>query len=264
MRKWIAILLFILGLGLLCYPIISNYVTSLNQQGTLSTYKRTLQKESANKLKAAQQSLKKTRTSQQKSVNDPFSDHSNTAYGNEPLAFIAIPKIDIELPLFAGTSDKVLDRYAGLVQGTDVPMGKKGQHSLITAHRGLPGAQLFTDLPRLEIGDKFYLKNAYGLMTYEVDNIKTIKPTTANPVQRDPQTNQVTLMTCTPYMINTHRLLVTGHRIPNESKSIPKAHFVWDWYKILMVVLGIAVIAYLIYRLIRYFQSRKGGDSDES
>ncbi|WP_056977366.1 class C sortase [Lentilactobacillus senioris] len=263
MRKWLAILLFILGLGLLSFPMVSNYYTSLRQQGTLNEYKTSLQYASKKKLKEAQQSLLKQQTYQQQTVNDPFGDHSSTAYGTDPLAFISIPAIDVELPVFPGTSDKTLNRYAGLVQGTDVPIGKKNQHSLITAHRGLPGAQLFTDLPRLEVGDKFYLKNAYGLMTYEVDNIKTIKPTTANPVQRDPQTNQVTLMTCTPYMINTHRLLVTGHRIPNESKSIPKAHFVWDWYKILMVALGVAVVAYLIYRLIRYFRNRKGGDSDE-
>lgn len=259
MRKWLATLLFILGLGLLCYPAVSNYVTSLRQQGTLSAYKSSLQYQSKKNLKAAQKSLLKQQTTSQQSVNDPFKDQSHTAYGDKPLALISIPKIDVELPVFANTNDETLDKYAGLVNGTDVPMGKKGQHSLITAHRGLPGAQLFTDLPRLKLGDRFYLKNSYGLMTYEIDKIQTIKPTGIDVLKTKNNKNQVTLMTCTPYMINTHRLLVTGHRVKNEMRSVPKAHFVWDWYKILLLVVAIAGTGYLGYRLIRYFRGRKGG-----
>lgn len=260
MKKWLGPLLFILGLSLLCYPDISNYVISLNQRGIISNYKKNIQIKGKKQLKKAQQKLQKKQMVKQTVVNDHFNKKNNTAYGSKPVALIAIPSINVELPVFTGTSDKILDQSAGLVNGTNLPTGKKGQHSLITAHRGLPGAQLFTDLPRLKIAEKFYLKNAYGLMTYKIDHIKTVKATNTNPIQLNSQTNQVTLMTCTPYMINTHRLLVTGHRIPNESKSIPKAQFVWDWYKILLLVIGICVTCYLIYRLIFYIKTRKRGN----
>lgn len=244
MRRWLIILLFCLGLGLIGYPAASNVVTGWRQQGVLTAYKQQLQRANQTQLKALQRALQKQETSDEATVPDPFNATGKSFVMTTPLTLIAIPKINVELPVFAGTGEDVLQKYAGLVRGTDVPQGKRNQHSLITAHRGLPGAQLFTDLPRLQRGDRFYLKNAYGLMTYEVTTRRTVKAATQQPIHRTATQNQVTLMTCTPYMINTHRLLVTGRRIPNETQTIPRGQFVWDWYKIgLLVVAALLIIA---------------------
>lgn len=243
MRKWLAILLFCLGLGLIGYPAASNVVARWRQQGVLVSYKNQLQTASARQLKTLQRSLQNQETDKQTAtVKDPFKKNEKKFIETEPLALVAIPKIDVELPVFAGTSEQVLQKYAGLVNGTDIPQGKHNQHSLITAHGGLPGAQLFTDLWRVERGDRFYLKNAYGLMTYEVTAIRTVKADTRQPINRTAAKNQVTLMTCTPYMINTHRLLVTGKRIPNEAETIPPGKFVWNRYKTVVLILAILAL----------------------
>jgi len=238
MRKWLVILLCCLGLGLISYPAVSNTVTEWRQQGVLDAYKEQLRTANTAQRKALRQALQRQEAINRTTVKDPFKEDSGQFVDTTPLALVAIPKINVELPVFAGASEDVLQKYAGLVRGTDVPQGKRNQHSMITAHRGLPGAQLFTDLPRLKSGDRFYLKNAYGLMTYEVTDVRTVKPSTRQPIQRDAEMNQVTLMTCTPYMINSHRLLVTGQRIPNATQTIPKGQFVWDWYKIGLLVLA--------------------------
>ncbi|WP_020090437.1 class C sortase [Levilactobacillus parabrevis] len=243
MRKWLAILLLCLGLGLISYPAASNVVARWRQQGVLVAYKNQLQTASERQLKALQRSLQKQASVKQTAtVKDPFKKNEKQFVETEPLALVAIPKINVELPVFVGTSEQVLQKYAGLVNGTDIPQGKDNQHSLITAHGGLPGAQLFTDLWRVDRGDRFYLKNAYGLMTYEVTAIRTVKADTRQPINRSAARNQVTLMTCTPYMINTHRLLVTGKRIPNETEAIPPGKFVWDRYKTVVLILTILAL----------------------
>jgi len=258
MRKWLVILLFCLGLGLIGYPAASNVVTHWRQQGVLTAYKRQLQTTSAAQRKRLRAALQRQETHEQTAVQDPFKTTAKNVVESTPIGLVAIPKINVELPVFAGTSEQILQRYAGLVQGTDIPQGQKNQHSLITAHRGLPGAQLFTDLPRLQRGDRFYLKNAYGLMTYEVTGVRTVKAATKQPVRRVATQNQVTLMTCTPYMLNTHRLLVTGRRIPNATQTIPKGKFVWDWYKIgLLVLAGLLLIAGTWAGIRRYRERRR-------
>lgn len=259
MRKLLIILLFCLGLGLIGYPAASNVVTGWRQQGVLTAYKQQLQTSGKAQRQALQQALQKQETSTQTTVKNPFETGGKQFVDTTPLALVAIPKLNVELPVFASTSERTLQKYAGLVHGTDVPQGKKNQHSLITAHRGLPGAQLFTDLPRLKRGDRFYLKNAYGLMTYEVTGIRTIKAATRQPVQRAADQNQVTLMTCTPYMINTHRLLVTGQRVPNETQMIPRGRVVWDWYKIGLLILAGALIIGGIWA---GYRQVKGGKSN--
>lgn len=258
MRKWLAILLFCLGLGLIGYPAASNVVARWRQQGVLVSYKNQLQTASARQLKTLQRSLQKQEADKQTAtVKDPFKKNEKKFIETEPLALVAIPKIDVELPVFAGTSEQVLQKYAGLVNGTDIPQGKHNQHSLITAHGGLPGAQLFTDLWRVERGDRFYLKNAYGLMTYEVTAIRTVKADTRQPINRTAARNQVTLMTCTPYMINTHRLLVTGKRIPNETETIPPGKFVWNRYKTVVLILAILALIAGIWMGYRRYRRAK-------
>lgn len=257
MRKWLAILIFCLGLGVVGYPAANNLVTEWRQEGVLTAYKSQLKTASAGQLRALRRALQRQETVNKTQVKDPFKTRTERFVETTPLALVAIPSVDVELPVFEGTSEKVLQKYAGLVQGTDIPQGKQNQHSLITAHRGLTGNQLFTDLWRVEKGDRFYLKNAYGMMTYKVTSIRQVKANASRPIQRDATKNQVTLMTCTPYMVNSHRLLVTGHKIPNEVETIPEGKLVWDWYKVMLLVLVGVLFIWGMWAGIRYNRQAK-------
>lgn len=134
--------------------------------------------------------------------------------GNGMMGFIEIPSIDVDLPVFHYTTKEILESGAGHLFGSSLPVGGKSSHAVITAHRGLPGAKMFTDLDQLRKGDKFFI-NAVGIkMAYSIDRIKTVKPDETKGMGILKGKDFVTLVTCTPYGQNTHRLLVRGHRVP--------------------------------------------------
>ena len=137
------------------------------------------------------------------------------------MCFIKIPKIKVNIPVFHGTDDIVLERGAGHLCGTALPVGGKGTHAVITAHTGLVKNKLFTDLVNIEKKDKFFINLGRETLAYEVDSIKIIEPNQLGKyINVDFDNDYVTLMTCTPYGVNSHRLLVRGHRIPYESESL--------------------------------------------
>ena len=131
---------------------------------------------------------------------------------NEQMGHVQIPKIGLDAPIYAGTSETVLQKGIGHMEGTSLPVGGESTHSVITGHRGLPSAELFTELDELEIGDKFYIKYIGGTLAYEVDQIKVVEPTDFSQITIEEGQDYLTLLTCTPYMVNSHRLLVRGHR----------------------------------------------------
>lgn len=169
----------------------------------------------------------------------------------EQIGYIRIPAILTEVPIYAGTSELVLQKGAGHLEGTSLPVGGNHTHTVITAHRGLPSKQLFTDLPKLEVGDKFYLHNLGEVLCYQVDQILTVEPNDFSKVLVVPGHDYATLLTCTPYMLNTHRLLVRGVRIDYvaaiEEKNIADRQ-VTQRYKILFIITLVALIAVLIKR----------------
>ena len=134
------------------------------------------------------------------------------------MGYITISKIGVELPIYHGTSDAVLQVAAGHLEGTSLPVGGASTHAVISAHRGLPSAKLFTNLDQLEVGDTFTITVLDRTLTYEVDNISIILPTETDSLKVVDGKDYVTLMTCTPYGINTHRLLVRGRRITTPDK----------------------------------------------
>ena len=134
------------------------------------------------------------------------------------MGYITIEKIGVELPIYHGTSDAVLQVAAGHLEGTSLPVGGASTHAVISAHRGLPSAKLFTNLDQLEVGDTFTITVLDRVLTYEVDNISIILPTETDSLKVVDGKDYVTLMTCTPYGINTHRLLVRGRRITTPDK----------------------------------------------
>ncbi|WP_087626567.1 class C sortase, partial [Enterococcus faecium] len=136
---------------------------------------------------------------------------------------LTIPKINVNLPIFDQTTTKLLEKGACLFEGTSYPIGGKSTHAVLSSHRGLPQAKLFTDLPQLKIEDHFYIEINGQYLAYQVDQIKTVEPTETEALQIQENQDLVTLVTCTPYMVNSHRLLVRGHRIAVELEEIKES-----------------------------------------
>ena len=169
----------------------------------------------------------------------------------EMIGHVELPGIYQDLPIYAGTSDSVLERGAGHLEGSSLPIGGPGTHTVITAHRGLPEAQLFRNLDKLKKGDVFYIRNIKETLAYEVDQILVVAPTDFKPVMVMPNKDYATLLTCTPYMINSHRLLVRGHRIPYNSLQHDKdVRDMWKSYLPYVLVLFV-LISYGSFLVIR-------------
>jgi sortase A len=137
--------------------------------------------------------------------------------GTGLMGYIEIPSIRVQLPIYHGIENKVLDVAVGHIEGSSLPVGGTGTHCVLSGHRGLPSARLFTDIDQLVVGDTFMLHILGETLTYEVDQILIVEPDQTEALGLDPDEDYCTLVTCTPYGINTHRLLVRGHRIPNIS-----------------------------------------------
>jgi sortase A len=164
------------------------------------------------------------------------------------MGYITIPKINQELPIYHGTEESVLSVAAGHLQGTSLPVGGKTTHCVISAHRGLPTAVLFTNLDRMEVGDTFYFTILDRTITYEVDQIRIIEPEDVSLLQIEEGKDYCTLLTCTPYGINSHRLLVRGHQI--DASQQRQVYITNDAYQVdtlvVMPIVAIPIIAVLL------------------
>ena len=139
--------------------------------------------------------------------------------GNGIMGYIEIKKINCFLPIYHGTADTVLTVAVGHIEGSSLPIGGKTTHTVLSGHRGLPSAKLFTDLDKMTIGDTFIIQVLNETMTYEVDQVRIVLPSEVNELKLVPDRDYCTLVTCTPYGINTHRMLVRGHRVSNEEEA---------------------------------------------
>ena len=219
----VLILVFLTGASLLLYPTVSNLWNSFHQSMAITEYTEQTEKldrKTCERLWADAESYNKklldnperfTMTDEQKTEYDQLLDLS----GNGIMGYIEVPAIDCSLPIYHGTDEAALQTAIGHLEGSSLPTGGKGTHCVLSGHRGLPSARLFTDLDELKGGDVFILKVLDRTMTYEVDQILTVDPYDLEPLEIDPEMDYCTLVTCTPYGINTHRLLVRGHRITN-------------------------------------------------
>lgn len=167
------------------------------------------------------------------------------------IGYLSIDKIRVEIPIYHGTSNDTLNSFVGHIEGTSLPIGGKGTHSVLSAHRGLPSAKLFSDLDRLELGDTFKITVLDEVLTYEVDKISIVKPNNSKELKIDKNNDYVTLLTCTPYGINTHRLLVRGKRVDN---NINKVYITTEGFKlnklIVIPILTLPIIILLILIII--------------
>ena len=175
------------------------------------------------------------------------------------MGYINIPKINVSLPVYHGVDEAVLQVAVGHIEGTSLPIGGQGTHSVMSGHRGLPSARLFTDLDELEKGDIFYLMVLDETLSYEVDQIRIVLPTELSDLEIEKDKDLCTLVTCTPYGINTHRLLVRGHRVENPEEQ-PVVRVSADAFVIdpVMVAPIAAVPLILLLLLLLLISSRKG------
>ena len=222
----ILILIFLVGLSVMLYPTISDYVNQKNQSRAVASYSEEVENLSDVDYQAYfdaadDYNRRLAETPDAFYRPDEVSGYTDTldVSGTGIMGYITISKIGVELPVYHGTSDGVLQVAAGHLEGSSLPVGGAGTHAVISAHRGLPSAKLFTNLDELEVGDTFTITVLDRVLTYEVDQISIVLPTETDLLQPVEGKDYVTLMTCTPYGINTHRLLVRGKRIENAENQ---------------------------------------------
>ena len=222
----ILILIFLVGLSVMLYPTVSDYINQKNQSRAVASYSEEVENLSDVDYQAyfdAADDYNRRLAETPDAFYRPeeVSGYTDTldVSGTGIMGYITISKIGVELPIYHGTSDGVLQVAAGHLEGSSLPVGGAGTHAVISAHRGLPSAKLFTNLDELEVGDTFTITVLDRVLTYEVDQISIVLPTETDLLQPVEGKDYVTLMTCTPYGINTHRLLVRGKRIENPENQ---------------------------------------------
>lgn len=275
-KQWPFLLVFILGLLVMSYPLVSRFyyrIESTQQVEYFDIEKKKLTEaevrkriELANAFNKSLNNVISTDPYVKKRMEAGRQEYARMLEINELIGHVEIPKIDTDIPIYAGTVEDVLQKGAGHLEGTSLPVGGSSTHTVITAHSGLPTAKLFTELSKLKVGDKFFIHNLSRVLAYEVDQIRTVEPSNFSDLLIVPHKDYATLLTCTPIMINTHRLLVRGHRVPynpHEFESLNKKNKKIFWLKTIGFVLLLLLIMRWIYRKIRR-KSKKGKDIAEN
>lgn len=253
------LVVFIAGLLVMLYPVISNVISVQQYDNVIKDYQTVVNSNQstkfANMLKEASNYNKNLNAS---SILDAFSDpniENSSEYldilnvnQNGTMGYISIPKIDVKIPIYHGTSTKVLQKGVGHLEGSSFPVGGNGTHAVLSAHRGLPSSKLFTDLDQMKKGDMFYIYILDQVFTYQVDQVLVIDPSNTEPLRIQEGKDYVTLVTCTPYAVNTHRLLVRGTRVmPEEAvEKIEVSRKMDSSELILYVGLGLGIIIFSI------------------
>ena len=225
------VLVLLVGLSLMLYPTVSDWWNSMHQSRAIATYGETVAEldhtrydELLAGARAYNAALKNgpgrfMLTDEERSTYEDVLDVSGTGI----MGYIEIPAIGCSLPIYHGTSEGVLQIAIGHIEGSSLPVGGLGTHCVLSGHRGLPSAKLFTSLDKLVVGDTFMLHVLDETLTYEVDQILVVEPEDVGALELDPLADLCTLVTCTPYGINSHRLLVLGHRIETVLEKAPVA-----------------------------------------
>ena len=286
-RGLLVFLLLILAVGLISYPFIANYIFENRADSIVSSVEEVADSIEDSEQEEAIQAAKEYNqviASGRVQLTDPFiefeSDDDSDSYesllcvtDDGVMGFVEIPLINLKLPIYHGTSDAVLEKGAGHLQGTSLPVGGENTHTVITGHTGLSNAKLFTDLIELEEGSIFFLNVMGEKLAYEVDQIKVVLPSEMSDLQIIPGEDYCTLLTCTPYGVNSHRLLVRGIRtdyqeaVENpETFEVKETESKWmseykDALVISMVCFAVGLVILFIYRLVKnYHDGIKSGE----
>lgn len=269
--------LIIMGLTVLLYPVISTKWNDYRNRQLTSVYEKSVQEGGDTLLmKMKMEADAYNQTLYVPSVPDAFSmrdgvrdetyENLLNPEGNGIMANLDIPSIHVSLPVYHYTTDETMNKGAGHLFGSSLPVGGKGTHAVISAHRGLPSARMFTDLNLVKKGDCFYIHVLGETLAYEVDQILTVDPDQTESLAIDRNQDYVTLLTCTPYAINTQRLLVRGHRVPykkgeaEKEKSTVRMDHTRLFFQILSGAAGILAAA-IIIKIVKWLEKRKKGST---
>ena len=259
---------FLVGISILLYPAFSNYWNQKTQSRAITDYESVLEKLDENdynvifeRAHAYNKALYETNYPLIDYKNVPGYDDTLSVSNNDMIGYLKIDRIGVELPIYHGTSDDVLNKGVGHMKGSSLPVGGENTHCIMSAHRGLPSSKLFTDLDRIEKGDTFQIVVLDQVLTYQVDFIKVIEPSDVSNLQIIEGGDYCTLFTCTPYGINTHRLLVRGVRI-ETIKEKPALYVANEAFRIEPLLVTPAVAApmlfvLLIHLLVKYREPPK-------
>ena len=262
-------IIFLAGLSLLLYPFVANQWNNYRQRQLISGYEQAVsEKEAAEGIDYDAERKKAEDYNEallpcvlpdsfalaESSGVDPVYMNTLNIAGDEMMGSVEIPKINIKIPIYHTTEEEVLNKGAGHLEGSSLPVGGANTHAVISAHRGLPSASLFTDLDQMKVGDHFLLHVLDETLCYEVDKISVVKPEDTSALAVEDGQDLVTLLTCTPYGVNTERLLVRGHRVPyveeevKEEKTVLSGSSLHTNY-LLWVFVGLSVTALFIFVL---------------
>ena len=254
----ILVLIFFVGLSLLLYPTISDYWNSFHQSRAIATYAEAVaelddedyekmwQEAEAYNQKLSNQPNRWNLTEEEEEEYNGILDVGGTGI----MGYIEIPEIKVSLPIYHGTDEGVLQIAVGHIPGSSLPVGGIGTHSVVSGHRGLPSAKLFTNLDELDEGDVFMIRVLDETLTYEVDKISIVLPEEFDDLQIQKGKDLCTLVTCTPYGINTHRLLVRGHRIETSENSRVRADAMQIDPTIVAPILAVPMLLLLVILII--------------
>ena len=262
-------IIFLAGLSLLLYPFVANQWNNYRQKQLLSGYEQVVsEKEAAEGIDYDAERKKAEDYNEallpcvlpdsfalaESSGVDPVYMNTLNIAGDEMMGSVEIPKINIKIPIYHTTEEDVLNKGAGHLEGSSLPVGGANTHAVISAHRGLPSASLFTDLDQMKVGDHFLLHVLDETLCYEVDKISVVKPEDTTALAVEDGQDLVTLLTCTPYGVNTERLLVRGNRVPyveeevKEEKTVLSGSSLHTNY-LLWVFVGLSVTALFVFVL---------------
>ena len=265
MSKYFYLLIFALGALVFFYPLITSYYNAQTQTRVISNYEEEMQaldKEEKQRLKEEADNYNSFIAELEGNVTDEMTpaekEASEVVYlsvlaTGEAIGYVEIPKIDIKLPIFRGASDAVLDKGIGHLERSSLPVGGVSTHSVLTGHRGLPQAHMFRDLGRLEIGDIFLINTLDERHAYEVESIKIVLPHEVESLGIQEGRDLCTLVTCDPYMINSHRMFVTGHRLDYNPALIEEVQEIsfFEKYIEYFVIVGFFALLLVVLWVIR-------------
>lgn len=272
----IFVLLLIIGVVIICYPVISNVLATKNHQEVITQYKEVAISSKSSIASLIEEAKAYNEKLTKSTITDVFTNPKeeskeylsilNTGKDGV-MGYISIPKIEEEIPIYHGTSTKVLQKGVGHLEGSSFPVGGENTHAVLSAHRGLPSAKLFTDLNQLKKGDEFYIHILDETLAYQVEDISIIEPSKTEKLTLQEGHDYVTLVTCHPYAINTHRLLVRGVRVPYKkaiaTSVVAPKRSMSDLICMTGIIIAIAIIIVVIVLSIKFNLISKNRQQEE-
>lgn len=275
-----SMILIFAGISLALYPTISNILAQKHASQAITEYNDEIKDMDEEKIDAVKEAMQQYNEQLGNAVTQDAIGEQQTGTSHvdmldigDVIGYLTVPVINVNLPIYKGTSQDVLAKGVGYIPETSFPLGGESTHSVLTGHRGLPDAKLFTDMDKVQKKDQFYIHVLDEVLAYEVDQIKVVDPEDTSDLDIVEGKDYVTLVTCTPYAVNTHRLLVRGHRVPytgeEKAKTVSQVRpaamaqrvvDVWPWFLFMMA--GVAVTEGVIILLIlikRHHDKKKKG-----